>query len=104
MVVSHVLKAAHFWSDLGYGEFDLRFIRDKQQREVDLVMLKDGVPWLLMEIKSRDTAPNKALIHFRKNWPKAVAAQIVDVPNYYRYHKDADLHVISVQRFLAELV
>jgi len=104
MVVSHLLKAAHFWSDLGYGEFDLRFIRDKQQREVDLVLLKDGSPWLLVEVKSRDTAPNKPLVHFRKNWPKALAVQLVDEANYYRYHKDADLHVVSVRNFLAELV
>lgn len=103
MVVSHLLKAAHYWSDLGYGEFELRFIRDKQQREVDLVLLKERVPWLLVEIKSRNTAPNKALVHFRQNWPKAHAVQIVNEPNYYRHHKDANLHVVSVQNFLALL-
>lgn len=104
MVVSHLLKAAHFWSDLGYGEFDLRFIRDKQQREVDLVLLKDGAPWMLIEIKSHRTDPNKPLIHFRKKWPQAFAVQLVDEKNYYRHHKDANLHVVSVQKFLADLV
>lgn len=104
MVVSHLLKAAHYWSDLGYGEFDLRFIRDKLQREVDLVLLKDNTPWLLVEIKSHQTALNKPLVHFRKNWPKALAVQLVDELDYYRYHKDADVSVISVRKFLAELV
>lgn len=104
MVVSHLLKATHYWSDLGYGEFDLRFIRDKQQREVDLVLLKDGTPWMLIEIKSRDTSPGKALVHFRKKWPKALAVQLVDEKDYYRHHKDADLHVVSVRNFFGELV
>lgn len=104
MVVSHLLKAAHYWTDLGYGDFKLHFIRDKQKREVDLVITRVGVPWLFIEIKSRDTVPNKPLVYFRKKWPKAVALQLVDEPNYYRYHKDCDLHVLSVRRFLAELV
>lgn len=104
MIVSHLCKAAHYWSDLGYGEFDLRFIRDKQKREVDLVLIKDRAPWMLIEIKSRDTAPNPPLVHFRKKWPAALAVQLVDEANYYRYHRDADLHVISTRNFLAHLV
>jgi predicted AAA+ superfamily ATPase len=31
----HLLKCCQFWTGLAYGEFDLRFVRDKQRREVD---------------------------------------------------------------------
>lgn len=35
MVASHLLKAVHGWSDLGDGDFELRYLRDKEKREVD---------------------------------------------------------------------
>jgi hypothetical protein len=41
----HLLKAVELWTDLGLGEYDLFYIRDKQKREVDFLISKDGKPW-----------------------------------------------------------
>jgi hypothetical protein len=30
------------WTDLGLGRFELRYVRDKQQREVDFLVVRDG--------------------------------------------------------------
>jgi hypothetical protein len=34
-VACHLLKAVQAWEDLGFGRFELRYLRDKNQREVD---------------------------------------------------------------------
>jgi len=52
LVASHLLKACHFWTDSGFGTYDLFFLRDKVKREVDFLVAADGKPWFLVEVKS----------------------------------------------------
>lgn len=51
-VASHLLKSVDWWTDSGLGRFELCYIRDKQQHEVDFVVVKDGEPQMLVEVKS----------------------------------------------------
>ena len=41
-VAVHLLKAVHFWTDRGFGEFGLHYLRDKEKREVDFIVTRDG--------------------------------------------------------------
>lgn len=50
-VASHLLKAVHWWNDLGMGEFGLYYLRTKDQKEVDFLVSKNGNPWFLVEMK-----------------------------------------------------
>ncbi|HEC15217.1 MAG TPA: ATP-binding protein [Sedimenticola sp.] len=50
-IASALLKAVHYWTDAGLGEFDLHFLRDKQKHEVDFLVSRDGNPWFLVEAK-----------------------------------------------------
>lgn len=50
-VAAHLLKAVHQWTDCGMGRFALHFLRDTSQREVDFLIVRDGVPWMLVEVK-----------------------------------------------------
>ena len=66
LVASALLKAVHWWSEKGQGQFNLHFLRDKQKREVDFVVVKDGRPWFLVEVKSNErTALSPHLEYFR---------------------------------------
>ena len=56
-VASHLLKAVHFWTDTGLGEYELFFIRDKSGREIDFLIVRDNIPWILVEVKSAENAP-----------------------------------------------
>jgi len=56
LVASALLKSVHLWTDLGYGEFSLHYIRDKEKREVDFVVIRDGQPWFLVEVKGSESA------------------------------------------------
>lgn len=51
-VASHLLKSVDWWTDSGLGRFELGYIRDKQQHEVDFVVTKDEEPLMLVEGKS----------------------------------------------------
>lgn len=61
-VASHLLKSVHTWTDLGYGEYDLRYFRDRDGNEVDFVLTDRRRPVALFECKLRDTAPSASLV------------------------------------------
>lgn len=66
-IASQLLKSVHWWTDSGLGDFELRYVRDKQQREVDFLVVKDGEPYLLVECKtSLDEPLSPSLVHFNK--------------------------------------
>lgn len=48
-IASHLLKAVHFWTDQGLGNYDLYFVRDKEKREVDFLVVRNNQPWFLVE-------------------------------------------------------
>ena len=65
LMACHLLKAVEGWTDLGFGEFELRYLRDKQKREVDFLVVKDQRPWFLVEAKTSDTRLSPALATFQ---------------------------------------
>ncbi len=76
-VACHMLKAVEGWTDLGFGTFDLRYIRDKERNEVDLLVIRDGNPWILVEVKHKDTSIAKALHHYQRTLDVPFAFQVV---------------------------
>jgi predicted AAA+ superfamily ATPase len=66
-IASHLLKAIHFWNDSGFGNFNLYFLRTKDQKEVDFLVAKDNKPWLMIEVKSSGTESlSSNLLFFQK--------------------------------------
>ncbi len=66
-IASHLLKAVHFWTDMGFGNYELYFLRDKNKREVDFLIAKDDTPWFLVEVKSSKEAKlSPSLEYFAK--------------------------------------
>ncbi len=59
-VMSHLLKACHIWSDFGLGDFKLWYLRDREKREVDFVLVKDNHPVCLFETKESYSNISKA--------------------------------------------
>ena len=41
------------------------YLRDKQKREVDFLVARDGTPWFIVEVKSSDTHPSPSLGYFQ---------------------------------------
>jgi hypothetical protein len=76
-VACHLLKAVEGWTDLGLGDFELRYLRDKEKREVDLLVVRDRKPWFLVEVKTTDTRLSPALAHFQRQVKAEHAFQAV---------------------------
>lgn len=65
-VASHMLKAVQFWTDAGFGDYGLYYLRDKAKREVDFLVTKNGKPWFLVEVKTSDKGISPSLYYFQK--------------------------------------
>jgi predicted AAA+ superfamily ATPase len=76
-VACHLLKAVEGWTDLGLGDFQLRYLRDRQKREVDFLVVRDRLPWFLVEVKASQTSPSPSLAHFQAQTKARHAFQVV---------------------------
>ena len=97
----HLVKACHFWTDLAHGDFDLRFVRDKEGREVDFLVVRDDKPWMLVECRSSDVEPSAVLRSFRDRLDVPRAFQLVTRAAYDRDYPAMGVRVIDYARFLA---
>ncbi len=81
-VASHLLKAVNWWTECGLGTFELCYVRDKQQQEVDFVVVKNKKPFMLVECKtSSGAALSPHLAHYQKLLNAEYAFQVVfDAP------------------------
>lgn len=77
LVACHLLKAVEGWTDLGFGEFALFYLRDRSQREVDFLVTRDRQPWFLAEVKKSDASMSPALAHFQRATGARHAFQVV---------------------------
>ncbi len=103
----HLLKAVDGWNDLGLGKFQLAYLRDKEKREVDFAVIRDGKPWFLVEVKHRETSPSPALRVFQEQVKAPFAFQVVIEMDYV----DADCFakpqgpiVVPARTFLSQLI
>jgi hypothetical protein len=100
----HLLKACSFWTDSAQGEFDLRFIRDREKREVDFLVLRDGKPWMAVECKSGQKEPDENLERFSRILKPVHSIQLVTDENHDRYYAESGIRVMGYQKFLSGLL
>ena len=102
----HLLKAVDAWTDLGYGRFELFYLRDKQKREVDFLVSRDGQPWFIAEVKAADTHLSSNLAHYQRITGARHAFQVVFDESFV----DADCFmrrdpvVVPARTFLSQLI
>lgn len=102
MIAYHLLKWCHSIEDTEGHEMELRYFRDRDQREVDFVVLKDRKPVLMVEAKLSDRAVAKDLKYLKRKFPSVEAVQVV--LNLNRDFRNADdIRVCGAHHFLAEL-
>ncbi len=80
LIACHLLKATDGWTDLGYGQFELRYVADKLKHEVDFLVLRDRKPWFLVELSRGEAAegvPSAALGRFQRYTRAAHAFHVV---------------------------
>jgi len=93
LVANHLLKACHLWTDTGYGEFDLFYLRNKEKEEIDFLLLRDGMPWLPVEVKLSNTNVSPQWKRFLPMLPCQCGVQIVR-DAHWRTHEVAGKEIL----------
>ena len=106
-VASALLKAVHWWTETGQGEFGLYFVRDKQKREVDFLVTRDNSPWFLVEVKSSErTKLSSSLAYFQRQTQTPHAFQVAFDMEFverdcFEFHQPI---IVPAKTFLAQLI
>ena len=105
MVACHLLKAVETWTDMGFGDYGLFYLRDKNKREVDFLVTRDSEPWMLVEVKTSDVSVSTALKGMQRQLGAPLALQVVaelpyEAVNCFVPGKAA---VVPMRTFLSQL-
>jgi len=77
LIATSLLKRLHYLEDRDGYRYELRYIRDKEGREVDFVIVKEGRIEELIEAKYSDETVSKSLIYYTERLKPPGATQIV---------------------------
>jgi len=105
-IASHLLKAVHFWTDMGYGDYELFYIRTLDKKEVDFLVTKDKQPWFLVEAKRSKQPINKYLMECHRKLQTKYAFQVcLDMPFVGRNcFEEPGPIIVPARTFLSQLV
>jgi len=99
---SHLLKWCHWTEDTEGIDMELRYFRDKEQREVDFVVLQENKPILFCEVKASERAFSPHLFYLKQKFPKVRAIQVTLDPIEPVLNPNG-LELLSALDFLQEL-
>ncbi len=77
LVASHLLKLCHWLADVEGHRVELRYLRDREKREVDFLLLRDRRPWVLVEARLSDLAVSPHVRYFRDRLRVPFVFQVV---------------------------
>ena len=107
MVASHLLKLVHYCNDTGASRLELSYLKDKEGREVDFLILKNNKPFFTVEVKLSETAIDRTHLNFQKQI-SVPHFQIIKDSNYFRKYNlgkpDQNSYVISFDQFFSNTV
>ena len=101
LVACHLLKACHYWTDTGEGDFELFYLRNKEKQEVDFIIIKNKKPWLCLEAKLSEVKIDHKLVDKFLGFTKCPFVQVVMVPEIWRI--DGEKLVASAGRVFSGL-
>jgi len=105
IIAFHLHKAVKLWNSCGLGNFELAYIRDRENKEVDFVIIKEKKPAMLIESRFRDENISKNLLHFQEKIGIPIAIQVVHKKEIMKKTKKNNLvqYIISAENFLNTL-
>jgi predicted AAA+ superfamily ATPase len=77
LIASHLLKLCHWLSDVEGHKVELFYVRDRERREVDFLLVKGKKPWVLVESKLSEVTRSPSLDYFQQRLSAPFAFQVV---------------------------
>ncbi len=77
LVATSLLKRLHFLEDRDGYRYELRYLRDKEGREIDFVIIKENYIEELVEVKWSDEEISKSLLYYAERLKPQRATQII---------------------------
>ena len=104
MVALELYRAVTLWNDLGWGTYNLHFIKNKEQQEVDFLVSDENRPFLIIETKLSDTQPSTSLLKFQ-SYLQVPAVQLTHNQDGFRLisHNRQQILIAPAWQWLASL-
>lgn len=93
MIALELLRAVSNWNDLGYGNFSLHFVRNKEKREVDFLIADGRKAVLLVETKLSEKQASGDLIRFQQHLD-VPAVQLINEGEEFRMLKKGEQKIL----------
>ena len=95
------LKAlAQLWNDSGAGRFELYYVRTKDGRETDFLLIRDGKPWCLFEAKLTDGRVETHHLRHAEALGSIPFVQLTQEPNVVKKSRGT-FYRLSASRFFS---
>jgi uncharacterized protein len=96
-----LLKHVQYLCDARGNDIALNYIRTKDGKDTDFVIVQDGAPQVLIEVKASENRPAKSLVYFAGRFPSAQAVQLVH--HLRQEEHQAGVHILRAGDWLANL-
>ena len=98
-IACELISLISFWNDAGYGYYDLNFVRTKDGKETDFLIIKDKKPWILIETKLSLKEISSHHVTQAKHLGNIPIIQLINEKDVVK-RLGKDLFIISADRFL----
>lgn len=98
-IAVHLQRAVTAWNEWGKGRFRLAYVRSRDGRESDFLVVDGEKPRLLIECKAGDTAVSPHLLYFKERLGVPAAVQVVGKPGFLRL-VEKNVFIAGSDRFL----
>ena len=102
-VASMLYKYCHWQEDVHGESLQLKFLRDKEKRELDFLVCKNGEIIFAVECKSGDNKPAKNLRYFTERLAIPIIYQVHTQEDDY-VQDDLNLRVLPVETFVTDIL
>ncbi len=77
LVAMSILKEVHFRKDVLGQDYDLNYLKNKNDREIDFLITKNGKPHAMVEVKTTDDGPSENFKLYSNYFPEVQKIQLV---------------------------
>lgn len=106
LIAGHLLKYCHYLSDAGFGTFELYYLKNKDKKEIDFLIVKNKKPWLPIEAKLNNDDPSENWHAFAFYLGCPYLIQVTKRSGIFKLiqQKETQILLISADEFLNYLI